>query len=206
MRDDSAAAAPAWTSTTLVDPRVLTTTKITCSRLPDAILVRVEQATRPFDESVDSGHHGHRCPRVDAGQEAGLGLVQVSYPRQVALVEERLADRSFPSAGQPPHRLVKVPVGSEQIWTEMAYHRLFSRSAQHLHETQPEANTHPVGRCQDQAYLETGTAPPAAHAVKVPRAVHLEVRVHRQARLRPEQQVLAPGHHFADSAAGQIHV
>jgi hypothetical protein len=168
VRDDRGVAAPARTSPALVDPGVLAATQITGRGLSGAILVRVEQATCTLDESVESGHRCHRCPRVDAGQETRLGLVQIPHPRQVSLVEEGLADRSLPIAGQPPYRLVKVSVRTEQIWTEMAHHGCFSCGAQHLHDAQPETHADPVGRGQYQAYLETRSAPRTTNAIELP--------------------------------------
>ena len=62
-----------------------------------------------------------RRPRIDAADEQHLGLVQVADAGQVALIEQRLADRRIGLRAQPARRAAAgVPVRAEQVGAEVA--------------------------------------------------------------------------------------
>src|SRR5829696_756368 len=88
-------------------------------RLRVAVLVGLQQAMCEVDPRAEISDVTHRGPRRDAAQEAQLGLVDVAYPGEVALVDQRLADLAVRLRGQPSGCLGRVPVRAEQVGTEV---------------------------------------------------------------------------------------
>jgi hypothetical protein len=182
----------------------LASTQIASCRLTGPIPVHLHQVLRSIDKPVERWHGGHRDTGINAGQEASFGLVQVADSGQVALVEQACANRSIRFAHQTPNSLGEIPIGSEQVWTQVPHRGLLRRCPKHLDNAQAEANAYPFARRQDEADLKTRAPPRPARAIDVPRTVHLEMSVHGDALLGADQQVLASGHHLQDHAAGEI--
>src|ERR1700722_6436276 len=103
-----------------VDPVLLTASRIARRDLADPFLIGFQHPLRQLDEFGHRWDPGGRAPWVDATEEERLGLVQIADPGQVALIHDRLSDRAFRVRGQPPDRLLRVPVGPEQVWAEVA--------------------------------------------------------------------------------------
>src|ERR1700722_7376414 len=117
---DRGAASPARPAGPAVDPGLLTASRIARGDLADPFLIGFQHPLGQLDEFGHRGDLGGRAPWVHATEEERLGLVQIADPGQVALIHDRLSDRAFRARGQPPDRLLRVPVGPEQVWAEVA--------------------------------------------------------------------------------------
>jgi hypothetical protein len=83
------------------------------------LLVRDEQPAQQADELVEGDVFDWR-PRRNPCQKATFALVDVPGSGEIALVEHRLSDRPLGVARQVAGRGGGVPVGTEQVRTEVA--------------------------------------------------------------------------------------
>ena len=81
-----------------VDPELVAGPAVAGGDPGEAVLVGLEQRLGLLDDEGQVGHGADRGARVDAAEEAELGLVDVADAGEVALVEERVADRASGSA------------------------------------------------------------------------------------------------------------
>ena len=142
----------------------------------------VEQPACESDDGGEVGYVGHRRPWRDAAQEQRLGHVEGADAGEVALVEQRLSDRAFRRRAQPANRVVRVPVGPEQVRPEVPDNPAFVRGGDEVQHPQLVPDRRPVVVREDSPDVALATAPPAlAGAVHVPGAVHAQVAVQGQA-------------------------
>ena len=104
----------------VVDPVLAAAPQVAGRRLLGVVAVGAQQAVGRRDHGVEIGYLADRRPRVEALEEQDLGLVHVADPGQQALVEQRLADGALRVAAQVRHRLLRVPVGPEDVRAEVA--------------------------------------------------------------------------------------
>ncbi len=138
------------------------------------------------------------------GQEAELGLVHVADPGEVALVQQGLGDRTCRGGAQPAQRLLLVPVGAEQVGTQVADRRVLLVPAEKLDDTEREAHCEPVVGAQHHTRLVGGPPPAGAGVVEVPGPLHLQVGVQRDRVADPGEQVLAARARAGHRPTGQI--
>src|SRR5580692_7479943 len=119
-RADGGAAATARPAAPSVHPVLLAPLPVTCRYVAVPILVGLEQSPGQVNQGTEIRYRPGGLPRIDAAQEQHLGLVDIPYPGQVFLVEQRLSDRAVRLGAQSPHRLVGVPVAAQQIRAQVA--------------------------------------------------------------------------------------
>ncbi|KQV15942.1 hypothetical protein ASC99_28770 [Kitasatospora sp. Root107] len=131
---------------------------------------------------------GDRGPGGEPGQEAQLVGVDVADPGQVALVQQRGAERAPRIGGQPADRLGGVPVRAQQVGTEMADHRVLVRTPEQLDHRQPVPDGRPPLDPEHHPDLvPRPSGPPLPRAVQLPAAVHPQVGVQSQPAVEPGQ-------------------
>ena len=147
--------------------------------------------------------------RMDAREEAGLAPVDVSDPRQLALVQQGDADRHVRGREQPAFGLGRVPVRAQQVRAEVPHDGVLLVGPDHLKDAQGEPDGVGRGGAQHAAGREAGLPPAAPGRVDLPAALHLQVRmdgepVLRRRALHAHQQVLAAGHHLGHGPAAEL--
>gem|GEM_PF-4440288 len=108
-----------------------------------------------------------------------------------------------PRSAQPPDRLGGIPVGSQQVRTQVADGPLFPRGRQDLDHAEQVADCLPLVVRQDQPHPVIARRV-AAGGPNPPGAVHPQMRVDRRPAVHPDQQVLAAGNCLGHLAAGEI--
>ena len=161
------------------------------SRWPSSTRAR-RSATWP------TGRHG-----LSPAQEQHFGNINIADAGQVALIEQRLADRPLRLLPQAADRLGAVPVRAEQVRAEVTDDRVLVLARYHLHhrEQVPDRLPGVVGQHDPDPVVGR---PAAAGRPDPPRAVHPQVRVHGLAVVGPDQQVLPARDHGAHGAPGQV--
>lgn len=117
------------------------------------------QGDQPGEGSVGEGADGE--PGGDAGQEAQLASVDIADAREVALVQEGLAEGAVRGGEEAFHGEVEVPVRSQQVRPEVADGLALLAGAQEFEDGEAVADGGVVGVGQDRADLVTGAAAPA---------------------------------------------
>ena len=84
-----------------------------------------------------------------AGEEAELGAVDGADAGEVALVEQRLAERAVGVGRQPADGLVLVPVGAEQVGPEVADDLVLVLAQHQLDDAELEPDADPVADVED---------------------------------------------------------
>src|SRR5262249_55646475 len=92
-----------------------------------------------------------------------------AHPGQVALVQQRLAERPVRLGGQPAHRLVRVPVRAEQVWPEVADQGVLPGGLHQGEVVHPVADARP--RVVGQHGPDLGRGPPTPIAPIAPAAL-----------------------------------
>ena len=145
---------------------------------------------------------------MDPAGEAQLGGIHVADAREVALVQEGSHQLTVGLGLQPSQRLGLVPVGPEQIGSEVADDFVLEERLDQLHDSETEAHRSGLTGLEQYAHLAHGTPPPLAHAVDLPDTLHLEVRVDREAGVGASEEVLAArqgrGHRRATQVGGRM--
>ena len=139
---------------------------------------------RELDEAAGVLEPTDLRPRIDAGQEADLGPIDVARPGHHRLIDERVTHLAFGLGREPPGGLVGIPVRTEDVGAEVLEESLFGGRPDHLEPSQSMADRDPVLGLEHASDLEGASAPPFAGFVQPPRAVHAEVRVDRDCRRR----------------------
>ena len=100
--------------------------------------------------------------RVHTADEAQLGGVHVADAGEVALVEQRVAQRAVRLGQQAAYGLVGVPVGAEQVRAEVTDGRLLGVALEELDDAEREAHRDLVGGGEDDPGLVGGAWPALA--------------------------------------------
>ncbi len=143
-------------------------------------------------------------PRIDAGEEADLGSVDVARPGHHRLIDEGVTDLAFRLSGEPPSGFGGIPVRTEDIGAEVLEESLFGGRPDHLEPPQSMADRDPVLGLEHASDLDGASPPPFAGFVQPPRPVHAEVRMDRDVAVGADEQVLAARSDLADDLPGQV--
>ena len=164
-----------------------------------------DQLLRSPDQPLEVPDLCHRCPGAKPLQEQNLRAIESAESRQIALVEEGLADRAVRLRRYPAHGLRGIPVWAQQIGSEVTHDLGLLRRCEQLDHGQPVADGVVLGGRQDAPNFERGAAGPSLRVRKdPPDPVHPEVRVQREVVVEPEELMLAAGNDLAHHNAGQI--
>ena len=161
-------------------------------------MTRLARSTSGGRSTSPAGRGG-----ADAAQEAQLVDIHVAEPGQVALLAQRDRDRHVGCDGDASHRLVGVPVGAEQVGSEVVEPVGLLGCREHLDHAEVEADGHGGRRLDHDPGLPAGPAPPLPRPVHPPLPLHLEVRVQHEVA-DAHQQVLAPAPHRVHRLAGEV--
>ncbi len=142
---------------------------------------------------------------VDANAEEHLAAVDVPDAGHETLIEEHLRDASHRGWLRPDacHRLTEVGRRIEQVGAELCQPRVQRQSArlEQLDGRRVEADHRRGRRFDDRHRAGRIPAPALARSVAMPRAMHLQVRVQRQAVAEIDEQMLATRRDAFDVAA-----
>ena len=133
---DRGPATSAWSARPAVHPVLFAAPRDTRGDDAGPLLVRLQQPSAEFYEGVQVRHVAHRPPGVDALEEQHFCSKNIADPGQVALVQQRLADRPARAGAEPAGRLGEVPVLAEQIGPEVADHGVLPAGGQDLHDAE----------------------------------------------------------------------
>ena len=112
---DRRAAAAARRPVAPVDPEPLARAQVAGRGLDGALLVDLEHPLRAPQQPGQVADPGDRRRGVHAAGEAELGHVHVADAREVALVEQGLADLARALLAQPPQRLLGGAQGQRRV-------------------------------------------------------------------------------------------
>jgi hypothetical protein len=142
------------------------------------VAIGADQPLRGRDELAQVGDVRDARPRIDPLDEQRLGLVEVADAGQVALIEQRLADRDVRLRVEPAQHLVDVPVGAEQVRAEVTDELVLVRRHDDPQIMHAIARREPGGIADPRADHVLGvTVRTPAGRHQVPRAVHPQVAV-----------------------------
>jgi hypothetical protein len=136
-----------------------------------------------------------RPGRMHSLEEAQFAPIDVAQAGRCALVDERGADagRAEARLAQAAQRLLDIEARIQQLRPEARELRMDGQrpAVEQLDRRRIEADTD-SGRCLEHRDCPRRRPPPTlTRPVAMPRAVHPEVRVQRQAAREADQQVLA---------------
>jgi hypothetical protein len=143
------------------------------------------------------------APGADTPEEQHLGEKQIAHPGQVSLVEQCLADLPVRVGPEPPHRLGRVPVGTEQVGAEVADDASLVLGRHDLDDAKQVSERLPLVVAEDEPdpvitrQVVTGRPDP-------PGPVHAQVGVDRLPAVHAGQQVLSPGNSPGHDLSGQV--
>jgi hypothetical protein len=142
---------------------------------------------------------------VDPLEETELTAVHVAQPGHGPLIDKGGADWhcSQPRVAQPRERTVNVRLARQQIRAEPREPGMDGQSPRldQLDRRCIEADAYAVRHLHDRDGARRCSPPSLAGAIGVPRTVHPEVRMQRQATAERHQQVLAARAHLDDLLA-----
>jgi hypothetical protein len=169
-----------------------------------ALGVRRHDLVDDRDQLVRVRHLAGRRPGRDAADEEGLGHVERADAGEVALVQQRLADRAAGDGEQPPPRLGGVPGLAEDVGPEVADERVLAVGAHQVEHPELVPDRRPLGVGQDRPDPAVPARPPAG-PVHPPLALHAEVAVQGETAGHPGEQVLPGARDVEDLPAAQVH-
>ena len=132
-------------------------------------------------------------PRIDAGEEAHLGSVDVARPGHHRLIDEGVTDLTLRLSGEPPSGFGGIPVRTEDIGAQVLEESLFGGRPDHLEPPQSMADRDPVLGLEHASDLDGASPPPFAGFVQPPRTVHAEVRMDRDVAVDATSRCLPRG-------------
>ena len=206
---DGRAAAQARLTRSAVDPQVAPATLVAGGADLGQVPVLVQHRARQPHHPERVGDQADRRARVVAGEEAQLGAVDRADAGEVALVEQRLAERTVGVGREPADGLLPRPSrGRAGRGRDGRRRRPRARGAP---APRPRAGSRPrPGRRRRARPGPGGRACSSARPVEdPPGALHLQVGVQGPARpsgvgVDAGEQVLAAGDGLDDGAAGQV--
>jgi hypothetical protein len=146
-----------------------------------------------------------RRTRMDAVKEQQFGSIKGAEAGQVPLVQQCFAYCPVRLGGNAPDSLIQIPVGAEQIRSEMPDNGIFRSGRNELDNREPVSDGIMITCREHGADFERRSAAPApTPRVDLPGAVHLEVGMQREVVAEPEQLMLAARDHLTNGNAGQI--
>jgi hypothetical protein len=172
--------------------------------------VRGQQGRAPAQQAAQ-GLVVNLCQRpggMDSLEETQLAAIDVAQAGRCPLVDQPGAEGGCAEArlAQAAQRLLDIEAGSQQLGPQARELRMDGQrpGVEQLYRRRIEADAHDGGSFEHGHRPRRRAAPALTRPVAVPRAVHPEVRVQRQAAREADQQVLAARddvlHHMSHDA------
>ena len=120
-------------------------------------------------------------PRPDAAQEQRLGLVHVADAGKIALVEQRVGNRSIRRRGQIRNRARCIPIRTEEIGPEMVDKRVLVGGRDERDVVQVITHGSDLAGLQDDPDRVRRAPPAFTRPERTPGAVHPQVGVQGRA-------------------------
>ena len=189
----------------------------------DEIVTIIKSAIDSFDETTESRSVGTVVEVGDGiaqiyGLEGALASELLEFPGAVMgmalnLEEETVGAVILGNAEEIKEgdtvkttgRVVEVPVGPEQIGSEMAHDGVFSGRRNELDHRKPVSDDIMIiGAEYGTDFIGRSAAPTPPAKVDLPDTIHPEVCVQRELVAQPEQLMLAARGHLTHANPGQI--
>jgi hypothetical protein len=180
--------------------------QISRGRLLGAPAVCLEQELTALNNAPQVADFADRRTRMYAVEEEQLRPIEGAQSCEVPLVQQRLTDGAVGLlSGDPPDSFVEVPVGPEQIGSEMPHDGVFSDCRNELDHGQPVSDDIMIIGAEYGTDFKGRSAAPAPPAREdLPDTIHPEVCVQRELVAQSEQLMLPARSHLTYANPGQI--
>src|SRR4029453_148604 len=99
--------------------------------------VCLEQLLATLDDASQIADLPDRRTRMNALKEEQLRAIERANAGKVPLVHQGISNRAVGLSGNPPHRFGDVPIGAEQVGSEMSDNSVLRRRWNQLDDRKP---------------------------------------------------------------------
>src|SRR5580693_337617 len=197
---DACAAATATLPGSPIDPQLPAGPGVAGGAPVPAVTVGPQHVAGAGHQPMRVADRTYRRARQTSADETQFVAVDIAYPGQHPLVQQRLGDRSIWACGQVGRGELWVPVGPQQIGSQVCDRVAVVGAVEDFQHAQVDADRADIAGFQDDPNAVIVAHRPGSHP---PAAVHLQMRVDA-GRSDANEQMLAPAVHLVDNLTGQV--